>query len=114
MNIVLLQGTLSSDPVVRTLASGSTLWSLELTTVVDGVNVSVPVAWFDPPASAAQWVAGNALLVSGTVRRRFYRSGGITQSRTEVVATEVVALSRRKQVRAIIARTGAALSTEAA
>ena len=53
MNVVVLQGTLSSDPVSRVLASGSVLVSLELTTVVDGCSVSVPVAWFDPPLETA-------------------------------------------------------------
>jgi len=112
MNVVLLQGTLSSDPVCRTLASGSTLWSMELTTVVDGVNQSVPVAWFDPP-TAPVYATGDALLVHGTVRRRFFRNGGLTQARTEVVATEVVAVSRRKQARGVVAKVAAALSTAA-
>ncbi|MDP1879202.1 MAG: hypothetical protein Q8M17_16770 [Actinomycetota bacterium] len=111
MNIVVLRGVLSSDPVSRTLASGSVLVSLELTTEVDGAGVSVPVAWFDPPVPVA-WAAGESLVVTGTVRRRFFRTGGLTQSRTEVVAADVVQIGRRRQVRAALARAGAALVDE--
>lgn len=111
MNIVVLRGVLSSDPVSRTLASGSVLVSLELTTEVDGACVSVPVAWFDPPAPAP-WAAGDSLVVTGTVRRRFFRTGGLTQSRTEVVAADVVPIGRRRQVRAALARAGAAIADE--
>ena len=89
MNVVVLYGTLSSDPVMRSLASGSLLCSLEVTTTVsDGPAASVPVAWFDPP-SEVTWSAGDAVVVSGVVRRRFFRSGSVTQSRTEVVADRV-------------------------
>jgi len=103
MNIVVLRGRLSSDPVARPLASGSVLVSLELTTDVDGAAVSVPVAWFDPPGDP-DWVAGDELVVAGTVRRRFFRSAGTTQSRTEVVAEQVIAASARRQVATMLRR----------
>ena len=48
MNVVIIRGTLSSAPVARTLASGTAMLSLEVSTIVDGATVSVPVAWFDP------------------------------------------------------------------
>lgn len=113
MNVVVLQGSLSSDPVARTLASGSVLVSLELTTAVDGASVSVPVAWFDPPIEVA-FAAGEALVVVGTVRRRFFRSNGLTHSRTEVVATAVVPAGRRRQVRTALARAAASIQPDAA
>ena len=103
MNVVILRGTLSSDPVSRELASGSVLVSLELTTKVDEAAVSVPVAWFDP-GKEVTYAAGDALVVTGSVRRRFYRSEGRTQSRTEVVATDVVPAGRARQVTAALAR----------
>ncbi len=111
MNVVVLHGTLSSDPVTRTLNSGSVLVSLELTTLVDGASVSVPVAWFDPPTEVT-WAAGDTLLVTGTVRRRFFRTGGLTQSRTEVVAAEVIAGGRRRQERAALSRAALLLERE--
>lgn len=106
MNVVVLRGSLSSSPVVRSLASGSVLVSLELTTTVEGANVSVPVAWFDPPGDV-EWDTGDQLLVTGTVRRRFFRAGGVTSSRTEVVATEVIPASSGRRARAALSRASA-------
>lgn len=104
MNIVVLRGRLSSAPTLRPLASGSVLISLELTTPADdGVQLSVPVAWFDP-GFAPDWGAGTEVVVTGVVKRRFFRSGGITQTRTEVVAAEVVEASKRRQVQRMLGR----------
>ena len=47
-----------------------------------------------PRAGAATWAAGDEVLVTGRIRRRFFRAGGVTQSRTEVVATDVVPTRR--------------------
>jgi hypothetical protein len=101
MNVVVLSGRLSSAPVRRELASGSVLLSLEVTTdTADGV-ASVPVAWFDPPPSTTLDV-GSEVVVRGVVRRRFFRSGAVTQSRTEVVAAEVVEPRRRRGVERLL------------
>ena len=102
MNTVVLCGHLSSTPQRRMLASGSELWSLEVTTPTDEGSWSVPVAWFDPP-SEPSFSAGDAVLVVGAVKRRFFRGAGGTQSRTEVVAVEVVAASS-KRVRRLLQR----------
>ncbi|MET0577799.1 MAG: hypothetical protein ABW122_04015, partial [Ilumatobacteraceae bacterium] len=40
--------------------------------------------------------------VIGSVRRRFFRAGGSTQSRTEVVAERAVAARRGKEVRRML------------
>jgi single-strand DNA-binding protein len=103
MNHVLLRGRLSSAPQVRELASGSSLWSLELTTDTPDGAWSVPVAWFDPPA-VPLFVSGDEVVVVGAVRRRFFRTSTGTQSRTEVVATEVVAAAAKRKVRAAVRR----------
>ena len=58
--------------------------TLELTTRVDDVASSVPLVWFDPPARVTL-CSGDEICLVGTVRRRFYRANGATQSRTEVV-----------------------------
>lgn len=97
MNIVLLEGMLSRPATTRELPSGSVLCTLELTTRgTDGAATSVPVSWFDPPTTPS-WDAGTDLVVFGTVRRRFFRAGGGTQSRTEVVAEQVVAADERRR-----------------
>ena len=97
MNVVALTGHLSSEPTVRELPTGSLLISYELTTRVDGAGISVPLVWFDPPKQVAVG-AGDEIAAVGTVRRRFYRAGGVTQSRTEVV---IAHLSRADDKRAL-------------
>jgi hypothetical protein len=52
----------------------------------------VPVTWSGPAGTAPGLDAdtGDAVVAVGRVRRRFFRAGGVTQSRTEVVAASVV------------------------
>ena len=95
MNVVAVSGYLWSCPVVCELQSGSVLMSFELTTKVDQLAVSVPLVWFDPPDTVA-FDAGDEVAAVGTVRRRFFRSGGVTQSRTEVVVAQLGLMSDRK------------------
>lgn len=92
MNLAILRGTLSSDPVERVLPSGSRLLTYEVTTPdpAGGPAASAPVAWVDPPARVPRLAAGDEVVVLGRVRRRFFRAGGATASRTEVVAQAVV------------------------
>jgi single-strand DNA-binding protein len=103
MNVVIIRGRLSSTPASRTLASGSELLSLEVTTVTPDGTASVPVAWFDPPASIS-FTLGDEVVVRGVVKRRFFRTGAGTQSRTEIVAAEIVAATRRRQVERLVAK----------
>ncbi|CAB4694455.1 unannotated protein [freshwater metagenome] len=103
MNIVVLQGVLSRTPDRRELASGSVLLQFDLTTPTSTGAASVPVAWFDPPPSA-QFDVGDEVVVTGEVRRRFFRSGGATQTRTEVVAGLVQRASNRKGVARTLGR----------
>ena len=103
MNIVVLRGTLSSNPVDRTLASGSTIWQLEVTTRTEDGAFSAPVAWIDPP-HPPRVEAGDDVVVVGQVRRRFFRAGGVTQSRTEVAAAAVVPVRQAKRVAVLLER----------
>lgn len=112
MNHVVLRGHLSSAPVSRELASGALLWSLEVTTPTDEGAWSVPVAWFDPPSKPVLGV-GDEVVVVGAVRRRFYRGGAGTQSRTEVVATEVLAVTARRKVQRALERAAERLGAAA-
>lgn len=106
-NVVVLRGRVTSDPTTRELPSGRTVTQIELTTACDGAAVSVPVVVDDRPVTCG---AGDEVVVAGHVRRRFFRAGGVTQSRTEVVATDVVAATRRKSVDKLVARAAAAIS----
>ena len=98
-NVVLLRGRVSSAPRVRELPSGSAIVNLEVTTVVDDVSISVPVV---VESATVECVAGDEVVVVGTVRRRFFRAGGATQSRTEVLAEKVVRASRTRAAQKLI------------
>ena len=102
-NVVVLQGVLARPAVDVQLPSGDRLVSLEVTVRRDsGPAEPVPVQWADPPAWAATLDTGTAVAVLGRVRRRFFRAGGATQSRTEVVARKVVRASARTKVQALV------------
>ncbi len=106
-NLAVLHGLVRGDVTERALPTGSASVQFDLTTTIRSAGrsskVSVPVSWIDPPSSsAALLVDGVELLVIGTVRRRFFRVAGATQSRTEVVADSVIPARRRKQVAAAL------------
>ena len=103
MNIVVLYGTLSKNPEERELPSGDRLVSYEVTVrPAEGRAESVPVVWSDGPASAVALPAGTEVMVVGRVRRRYFRSGGATQSRTEVVASTVLSKPTKRRVASLV------------
>jgi single-strand DNA-binding protein len=111
LNLVVIEGVLARPAQDVELPSGSRLISLEVTVRRDdGPAEPVPVAWFDAPAWATSLDAGAPVLVVGRVRRRFFRSGGVTQSRTEVVASRVVRASASAKVRAVLDEAAAAVA----
>jgi single-strand DNA-binding protein len=59
-------------------------------------------------ARGAGWAsvldADTAIVVIGRVRRRFFRAGGATQSRTEVVAESIVPATSVKRARSALAK----------
>lgn len=99
MNVVVLRGVLSRPPEARDLPSGDRLVAYEVTIRTDGrPTESVPVVWFDPPARAAVMEAGAEVVVTGRIRRRFFRTPAGTGSRTEVVAERVLPARQRSRV----------------
>ena len=109
-NLVVVRGVLSREPERREMRSGDVLVTYEVTVrpVPDGgaparSAETLPVCWFDPPAAATRFDAADDVVVVGRVRRRFYRSGGVTASRTEVVAARVVSARAPARVRAALA-----------
>ena len=105
MNVALLRGTLSSEPQARSLPSGDELVEYQVTTRrADQPADSVPVVWFDPPVAAGRLAEGDEVVVVGRIRRRWFRAGGATQSRTEIVADAVVASRQAARSRAAVAR----------
>lgn len=102
-NVVVLQGVLARPAQDVLLPSGDRLVSLEVTVRrADGPAEPVPVQWADAPTWASELDAGTEVCVLGRVRRRFFRAGGVTQSRTEVVASRIVRASARAKARALV------------
>jgi single-strand DNA-binding protein len=102
-NIAVIRGSLRAEPTSRELPGGGVVVQFDVatTTQSDGrqLSVSVPIAWNDPTTTQLGILTGGCeVLVVGTVRRRFFRVGGATQSRTEVVADAVVPMRQRKRV----------------
>ncbi|MCU1594124.1 MAG: hypothetical protein JWO12_1516 [Frankiales bacterium] len=107
-NEVVLVGRLSGDPVDKELPSGDVLRTWRL--VVDRAPSKRPVpegqrvstidtvdcfAWTAGLLRAAgSWTPGDVLEVHGSLRRRFWHTGGGVQSRTEVEVTKAKRLSR--------------------
>jgi single-strand DNA-binding protein len=104
LDLAVVVGSLSSDPVATTLPSGSTLIRYEVTVRDAAPADTVPVSWLDPSRPPAL-AAGDRVVVVGRVRRRFFRAGGATRSATEVVAGSV---SRPRSTRAAVAAVEAA------
>ena len=107
-NLVVLTGTVTGEPTRRSLRSGADVVNFDVAAYVDGATTSVPIAWYDPRDSAvSSFDAGDEVVVIGTVRRRFFRVGGQTQSRTEVVVSTLVPTRRRKSARSALAAAAA-------
>ena len=102
-NVVALVGRLTRPAEDRELPSGDRLLGLDLTVERPGDKAeSVPVVWPNGPAGALSWEPGELVVVVGRVRRRFFRAGGSTQSRTEVVAEQAAPARHAKRARAAI------------
>lgn len=101
-NVVVLIGRVARPPELRELPSGQRMVAYEVTIDRPGErSETVPVVWLEATAGAADFDTDERVVVVGRVRRRFFRTGAGTQSRTEVVADEVVAT--RKTVEAGVA-----------
>lgn len=110
-NLVVLTGTITQPLTRRTLRDG-TVVNFDLATALEGgPSLSVPVAWYDPRDTAVSGIGqGTEVLVVGTVRQRFFRVGGQTQSRTEVVVESLVPTRRSKSTRSALAAAAARLT----
>jgi single-strand DNA-binding protein len=112
-NVVVLIGRLARPAQLRQLPSGDAVVEYQVTVPRPGQRAdSVPVVWENPPASAADHDTNEEVVVVGRVRRRFFRVGGRTESRTEVVADTVVAGRHAKRARAALAAVRARLEEE--
>lgn len=115
MNVAILRGRLCRPPERRLLPSGDDVVVYEVNVPRAGERAeTVPVAWFAAPSSAVDLEIDDEVVVVGRVRRRFFRAGGTTQSRTEVVADRVVPGRHRVRARQAVSGILAVLTEEAA
>jgi single-strand DNA-binding protein len=105
---VVLAGTVHGSAERRELASGSVVVAFDVAVDLESGRSVVPVTWTDPPPRPSI-EAGAALVVIGHVRRRFFRTGGATQSRTEVVAEAVLPAGSRAKISQAVERVAAEL-----
>jgi len=98
-NEVRLRGRLAATPQLRELPSGDTVWNLRVVVErprvppgkerprqrVDSLECTI---WSGRlKKSVEKWEAGDIVEVTGALRRRFFRAGGLTASRVEVELT---------------------------
>lgn len=103
MNVVVVRGRLRREPVERQVRGGHVV-DCEVTVATEGgASDVVPITWPGAPARVHSMEAGTEVVVTGRVRRRFFRAGGVTQSRTEVVADTIVPARHSKRVAAAVA-----------
>jgi len=113
-NVAVLIGRLARPAEPKDLPSGDRLVQYEVTIPSEtGRAESVPVVWFDAPASAGDYDVDEKVVIVGRVRRRFFRGANGTQSRTEVVADAVVPTRQRRRVVAALERARAQLGAAA-
>ena len=106
-NVVVVRGVAADDPRQRELPSGDVVTQFDVTTRGEGLTTSVPVVVHGAQAHVA---AGDGVVVVGHVNRRFFRVGGVTQSRTEVVADQVCRATQRRTIERALAAASAMLT----
>lgn len=100
INVAVVRGVVAGEPRTRQLPSGSFVTQFDVSSRGGGSPASVPISVH---AHTVDAVAGDEVVVTGHVSRRFFRVGGLTQSRTEVVANAVIRVSRKKAVERALA-----------
>jgi single-stranded DNA-binding protein len=114
LNLAVIWGTCSAPPEIRTLESGSRVASLAVRTPASatttrrgraagtaGTATSVPVTVWDPPAWVETLDAGDAVVVVGAVRRRFFATRtGARGAKAEVEAATIAKATDRQLVQA--------------
>ena len=112
LNMAIAMGNLAKPAQVRALPNGLMFayFDLQVRTADQSLE-TVPVAMFDAPAQVPEWTTGQGLLAVGRVRRRFFRNGGVTQSRTELVADQVWPLTREEEILGALVCAGGVIAT---
>lgn len=109
--VTVIDGVVRGSPLARSTASGEVL-EIDVVSRMDGRAQACTVIIDTVEALLGEDLCdGVELLVVGSTRRRFFRSGGQTVTRTEVVARVVVAGSDRRLRNAAIDQAVATIET---
>lgn len=107
LNVAVVRGRVATEPTTRTLPAGGAVTQFDVATGARGRAASVPVAL---AAADVEATLGDEVVVTGRIVRRFFRAGGVTQSRSELVADAVIRVRRRRAVERALAAAAAALT----
>lgn len=98
MNIALVEGTLLETPSRLVLSEGREVVTGTIIVLNGDRRESVPFSWFDGPSRLERLDGGCAVFAMGRVTRRFFRSGGRTESRTDLVVSFLDRSGRRRRI----------------
>lgn len=108
VNLGVLCGPCSTVPEIRVLESGTRLATLAVRCPAglsaDERATSVPVTVWNPPAWLDTLEAGEAVVVVGRLRRRFYQRPGGVGSRVDVEAGYIGRARDRRRIDAALRR----------
>ena len=98
LNLSVICGPCSAAPEIRVLESGTRLATLAVRCPAgDDRATSVPVTVWDPPAWVETLDAGDAVVVVGSVRRRFFATRtGARGAKSEVEAATIAKATDRQ------------------
>lgn len=82
INTVHLTGTVRTEPRLRELPTGVGLWVFEL----DTHGATLPIIYDGP---LVPWAKGTQVDITGMVVSRYFRVGGATQRKIEVLANSI-------------------------
>jgi hypothetical protein len=85
LNISVVRGQLTSDVRISDLPAGGVVHNFEVRSGTGRDGHVVPVAWHDP-VRPPKLRRGDIVVIVGAVRRRWFRVGGTSRSRTELLA----------------------------
>jgi single-stranded DNA-binding protein len=110
LNLSVVCGPCSAAPEIRVLESGTRLATLAVRCPAgDDRATSVPVTVWDPPAWVELLEPGDAVVVVGKLRRRFYQRPGGVGSRVDVEAELIGRARDRRRIDAARKKAQAAL-----
>jgi hypothetical protein len=110
VNLSVVCGPCSAAPEIRVLESGTRLATLAVRCPTgDGRATSVPVTVWDPPAWVEDLEPGDAVVVVGRLRRRFYQRPGGVGARVDIEADTIGRARERRRLDAALKKAVAAL-----